>query len=102
MAQPGPPRLLAGKGRHSSGQSVIVAFPFRGGRQLAAASEVVGDGTSGPGRRRQEGGGGPRRADGEVLCGGKDGYCLSQNAELESELTSVAAGNGRLRNYSIA
>ena len=41
-------------------------------------------------RRRLEGGARPRRADGEVLRVGKDGYRLFQNDEGESESTSLA------------
>ena len=58
---------------------------FRGGQQLDAASDEVGDGAGGPRRHRRECTNEPRREDGETLCLGIVAERAAPDAELDTE-----------------
>ena len=67
------------------GMSSSSSHGFRGGQQLDAASDEVGDGAGGPRRHRRECTNGPWREDGETLCLGIVAERAAPDAELDTE-----------------
>jgi len=71
------------------GMSSSSSHGFRGGQQLDAASDEVGDGAGGPRRHRRECMNRPRREDGETLCLGIVAERAAPDAELDNERTDI-------------